>query len=157
MNNHAVTASDVMMSGFRWSYADKAYQQLNTLAIGEPLIVNTDTTGGPGVHWVTLVKLPGNKIYLYDPLGPDNERVTSDGIPINLRFDYIYPYKSQLQSTGHCGYFAIYVARLIRKLARLNRLTALTLTDTIQSEFGRSADWGDAKRIAASGIIDRIM
>ena len=152
MQDHAVTASEIVKAGFKWSYADQADRRLRTLAIGEPLIVNTDLTGGEGVHWVVLTRLPAGHVYLYDPLGPTNDRVTSDGTPSDLPYTHTYPYESQLSSTGHCGYFAVYVARIIRRIARHTQLTPLAMTNAIKAEFGRSADWGDAKRVAASGV-----
>jgi len=78
--------------------------------------------------------------------------VASDGSAIDLPYTHIYPYESQLSTTGHCGYFAVYVARIIRRLAQHDRLTPLAMTNAIKAEFGRSADWGDAKRVAASGV-----
>jgi hypothetical protein len=166
MQDHAVTAGEIVKAGFKWSYADQADRRLRSLAIGEPLIVNTDLTGGEGVHWVVLTRLSGGHIYLYDPLGPSNDRVASDGSAVDLPYTHIYPYESQLSSTGHCGYFAVYVARIIRRLMRAagnrddsqsrtsqhDRLTPLAITNAIKAEFGRSADWGDAKRVAASGV-----
>jgi len=104
------------------------------------------------VHWVVLVRLSSGAVYLYDPLGPVNKRMTSDGTPSRLAYDHSYQYHSQLSTTGHCGYFAVYVARIIRRLVRLGRLAQTDLTNAIKTEFGRSADWGDAKRVVASGI-----
>jgi hypothetical protein len=115
------------------------------MPLGEPLIVNTDNTGGPGVHWVVMVKMrdedhPG--VYLYDPLGRNNKRVTSDGKPSKLKFDWVQWPASQLASTDHCGYFAIYVADLIRQVKpRIPEELGVQLDDA----FGTGPDWGDAR------------
>ena len=52
MMRHLVTGTDIRERGFEWAYADTARKALRSL---QPLLVNTDVTGGPGVHWVTLV------------------------------------------------------------------------------------------------------
>jgi hypothetical protein len=142
-----LNARDIERAGFKWAYADQANRKLNTMPLGEPLIVNTDSTGGPGVHWVVMVRQyeeMGTKpaVFLYDPLGDDNERLTSDGKPSKLKYDLLYGPASQLASTDHCGYFAIYVADLIRKD---RSKTADEYDIPIRRAFGDSPDWGDAK------------
>jgi hypothetical protein len=151
-----ISSRDIEANGFEWSYANT----IPSLRIGKPIIVNTDLDGGPGIHWITLVKLANGVTYIYDPLGARNQRVSSDGtrttdtITKGKRVAY-YPYASQRASTTRCGWFALYVANLIRKLHRGNRTStpsAIDITNMIKEHFGRSADKKD-EEVLASGFI----
>jgi len=120
---------------------------LNTMPFGEPLIVNTDNTGGPGVHWVVMVRMSDEDdghqgVFLYDPLGNDNKRVTSDGKPSKLKYEWVQWPASQLASTDHCGYFAIFVADIIR---RVKPRIPEELGELLDEAFGTGPDWGDAR------------
>lgn len=120
------------------------------LRLHEPHIVNTDRTGGPGVHWIVLVKLRHGIIYLYDPLGPKNRLVDQYGRSVRslIKANRQYPYETQIDTTSHCGYFAIFVARLIQDMVKSgSELTPTTITKAIEAHFGQSADWGDVKRM----------
>ena len=154
-----ISSRDIEANGFEWSYANT----IPSLRIGKPIIVNTDLDGGPGIHWITLVKLANGVTYIYDPLGARNQRVSSDGtrttdtITKGKRVVF-YPYASQRASTTRCGWFALYVANLIRKFMRANpvsamrKLSAIDITNMIKERFGKSADKKD-EEVLASGFI----
>ncbi len=74
---------------------------------GYPIIVNTDTSNGPGVHWIVALRLPNGEPYVYDPLGPQNNRIGSQMIPADVfpnrafgQKPHFYPYRSQLKSNS---------------------------------------------------------
>ena len=69
-----ISSEDLDRLNLPWSYVDQVKLRLH-----EPLIVNTDLSGGPGVHWIVLVKLRHGIVYMYDPLGPKNRLVDHYG------------------------------------------------------------------------------
>jgi hypothetical protein len=116
-----------------------------------PIIVNTDTNHGPGVHWICVVNLPNDILYVYDPLGKSNQRVDSNGEDVSYYLDeyhniYYYPYPSQMTSSTQCGWFSIYVADLIKKYKKSIHSSS-DLDALIQSKFGKTADPGDQRLI----------
>jgi hypothetical protein len=112
------------------------------------------------------VKLANGVTYIYDPLGARNQRVSSDGQETTITITkgkrvVFYPYASQRASTTRCGWFALYVANLIRKLMRATPLrgipkaidtTANDITNMIKEHFGKTADKKD-EEVLASGFI----
>jgi len=140
-----IVSSDIERNGLPWAMVDEF-----DLRSGHPVVVNTDRKGGPGVHWIVLTPLESG-VHLYDPLGPRNERVDSqgravDGIVARRAGDrvYIYPHTSQLSRSTLCGWFAIYVARLITTLvSRHPKVTPRDLDSLIESQFGLRADAKD--------------
>lgn len=122
----------------------------NEIKTNEPIIVNTDTDDNNGVHWIVIVERPTQKLYIYDPLGKKNKRVNSQGQSVNtfLSGGRFYPYESQLKTTTNCGYFAIYVAKLLKEYLDENpNATNGELDNIIINKFGTSADFGDAKLV----------
>ena len=57
----------------------------------EPLIVNTDLSSGPGIHWIVLYPVD-NICYIFDPLGENNYRLY-DNIKINKIREYGLKFK----------------------------------------------------------------
>lgn len=140
--NKLVSSTDIERRGFDWAYAD-TYETSE-----DPIIVNTDLSGGPGVHWIVVVQLSDGP-YAYDPLGPRNDRRASDGTSVKQYFKGLrwFPYTSQLGSSDHCGGFALYIAGLIRSMMKKKPLTSKDVDRLIVSEFGKSADHGDEVRL----------
>jgi hypothetical protein len=136
--------------GFKWYSCDNIPKNLS---IGKPIIVNTDFAGNKGVHWITMIRLSEGS-YMYDPLGKTNSRVTSGGQLIDHLLiknkTYVYPFESQMVSSDDCGYFSLYVARLMKKAFRQNpNLTCKQLDQIIQRKFGKTADRGDVKHLSS--------
>jgi len=119
---------------------------------GFPIIVNTDTSNGPGVHWIVALRLPNGEPYVYDPLGPQNNRIGSQMIPADVFLNrdfgekpHFYPYRSQLKSNSLCGWHAIYVANLITEGIQNGLESPQEIDRLIESKFGRTADGGDVR------------
>lgn len=151
-NHDQITAEDIEKAGYRWQYID---QPIINQTIMQPFIINTDKTGGPGVHWICAVKLPKNILYIYDPLGAGNLRVDSSGNNVSKylnkstkdrRSVHYYPYPSQMISSTQCGWFSIFVADLIKKYKK-DHQSPSTIDALIQSKFGKTADPGDQRLI----------
>ena len=107
-----ITSNDLKHFGQPWAMADEIAAKLQE---GQPLVVNTDLAGGPGIHWITLFRM-GRKTLLFDPLGKDNcrdndavireqiGRTGSEAEVMNLRV--------QAKKSTHCGFFALAAAQL---------------------------------------------
>jgi hypothetical protein len=126
-----VSGGDIEKSGIDWKCIDNFH-----LSNGKAIVVNTDTSAGPGIHWIVLVRL-GDALYVYDPLGPHNNRVhwaEHNGKEILMPSDPImesaarrykissivfYPHKTQLDKSDHCGQFAQLVAGIVNQLNKV--------------------------------------
>lgn len=167
-----IDSGDIESNGFNWCNADWIDFRVRA---NEPFLVNTDLKGNPGVHWLACVVLRSS-VYLYDPLGPKNKRIDSNGQPTmttfritlarNLRNQrstksisrvsfHLYPFASQIETTTRCGWFAIFVADLLRSyLEKHPNATASDLDALIESKFGTSADPGDEELVGDAFGID---
>jgi uncharacterized protein YneF (UPF0154 family) len=137
--------------GFKWYSANTIPKDLK---VGQPIIVNTDLKSGFGVHWITMIKLDPKNKYVYDPLGKNNPRISGQGQLVDsLLLDkstHLYPYESEMRSSKDCGYFAIFVARLMKKaFARNPSVTSDQIDALIQKKFGKTADKGDVKHLSS--------
>lgn len=142
-----INSDDIERLGYKWSMIDK-YKPTD-----EPVILNTDTSENSGVHWMTAIAIDGT-LYIYDPLGPRNERVTSQYEKIDLNLEYIartnglslhfYPHASQMLNNQLCGYHALYVAQLIKRAIDQGvALTPAKIDGAIRKVFGCNADMSD--------------
>ena len=128
--------------------------------MNEPVIVNTDTQEGPGVHWIILVRLKSepDALYLLDPLGPENARVTHNlddassimnqrARQLGINQIVAFPFNLQSKKTAHCGQFAEALAETIRDIIKKYKNPSLDLlTDIVANVFGTNAKGGE-KRI----------
>ena len=142
-----VSSDDIARRRLQWASIDNFAQYLTRANI--PCVTNTDISTSEGIHWITLVRV-SKTVCIIDPLGPDNERPYDDmmfGAIRDLNCDaHIFPHKFQLASSSSCGYFAMYVAELIKSLAKP---TPQSIDNAVERAFGDSADTGDLQRIAA--------
>lgn len=121
--------------------------------IGEPVIVNTDHKDGQGIHWMVIVKLNRGRVYIYDPLGPSNNRISSDGTSTDeylqgSRFKvHYFPYASQFKSSDDCGYFAIMIGLTFKNFLNRSNISNRTLDNIIKKIFGTSPDVSDVKKL----------
>lgn len=152
-----ITSLDIERNGFRWFNIDTIP---SALPVGEAVIVNTDRSSGNGVHWMTLVRLNEKTYYLFDPLGPKNERVESDGsadvdrlLARAVRPGIVnhYPHAVQQHSDVLCGFHALYVAGLIRDGANW---TPAKLTKAIDAHYiDHRAKSDDSKGAQANALV----
>ena len=76
-----INSEDIKKNNLKWSMVDNI-----KLSYKEPLIMNTDISSGPGIHWIVLY--PVDKVcYIFDPLGENNFR-PYDKIMIEKLNDY---------------------------------------------------------------------
>jgi len=115
-----ITSDDIESNGVRWCMADTADKCLAGRARA-PFIVNTarsdDSSGG--LHWITA-RLFGKRAFVFDPLGPRNQRPNDALLTDSLKragAEKIveFPFAVQDKATTHCGWFALAVAKLIRR------------------------------------------
>lgn len=140
-NSYLITENDIRNNGLKWCCIDTLEKCLNDTVF----IINSDLSNGVGQHWFTIY-LKNDLAYIIDSLGPNNYRQYDNimfKILINNGFKIrFYPYKFQMNNSNKCGFFSIYVAKLIQKM----RYPSF---DVIEHEliklFGRSPDMDDEK------------
>jgi hypothetical protein len=142
-----VTSQDIEKSGLGWASIDNF-----ELVQNEPIVVNTDSSNGTGIHWVVMVKLNPRTMYIFDPLGPTNIRTTSTGEKADplmihrakqqgIKTIYYYPHKLQMKDSFHCGQFSQMVAKIIEQyLASSKGVGSLELDDLINEFFDKRPD-----------------
>lgn len=84
----------------------------------DAFIINTDKSDGAGIHWITMYP-KDNTLYIIDSLGKNNER-PYDKIMFKIIKQHglkpvFYHDNFQYADNSHCGWYAIYVAKLINK------------------------------------------
>jgi len=126
----------------------------------ESIILNTDLSGNPGVHWIVLTGLKNSFAHIFDSLGSKNPRKDADGnITDKILFDrlrsqgynriHFYPYKVQLIDSSACGNFSIFTAKLIQSLLKEDpNLSPESLDSAIISQFGKTASQKDERLLA---------
>ena len=108
-----ISSEDIKRNNLKWSMVDNI-----KLSYKEPLIMNTDISSGPGIHWIVLY--PVDKVcYIFDPLGENNFR-PYDKIMIDKINEYelkikFYPGRIQFKNSNLCGYFSIMIAKYLKK------------------------------------------
>lgn len=108
-----INSEDIKRNNLKWSMVDNI-----KLTYKEPLIMNTDISSGPGIHWIVLY--PVDKVcYIFDPLGENNFR-PYDKIMIEKLNSYdlkikFYPGRIQFKNSNLCGYFSIMIAKYLKK------------------------------------------
>ena len=108
-----INSEDIKKNNLKWSMVDNI-----KLSYKEPLIMNTDISSGPGIHWIVLY--PVDKVcYIFDPLGENNFR-PYDKIMIDKINEYdlkikFYPGRIQFKNSNLCGYFSIMIAKYSKK------------------------------------------
>ena len=113
-----ITSNDLTSHGQPWAMADEIAGKLHPKGVREakqPLVVNTDLSGGPGIHWITLFPM-GRKTLIFDPLGPENRRDNDSVIREQIRRTgseaELMSIRVQAKKSTHCGFFALAAAKL---------------------------------------------
>lgn len=145
-----MTSADIESAGHHWAMIDTLGHVLQRVPLGDPVITNTDTSSSVGIHWLVVIQWKPNELYIYDPLGKNNNRVTaagssSDAFLYAMKSVYYFPYKSQMISSDDCGYFAIMVSDALA--AGAIRKNPKEYDKIIISLFGREADRGDVAKL----------
>jgi hypothetical protein len=149
-----INAQDIERAGFPWRYIDNI--EPRDLEANRAIIVNTDREDGPGVHWIAIIPLHNREVFIFDPLGANNSRVDSAGVPSmnELKLDLhrakfrMYPYAVQMKSSTHCGWFSLYVAKMLQDHLIVHpKASARELNALIEDKFGRSADPADEREM----------
>ena len=108
-----INSEDIKRNNLKWSMVDNI-----KLSYKEPLIMNTDISSGPGIHWIVLY--PVKEIcYIIDPLGENNfrpyDKIMIDKInEFGLKIKF-YPGRIQFKNSNLCGYFSIMIAKYLKK------------------------------------------
>ena len=118
-------------------------------------IVNTDVSSGGGTHYIVLY-IKNNECYIIDPLGKNNFR-PYDNIMMEKLQNYdvsFYPYKFQMDRSVHCGWFSLYVCKLIKylKYPDINKLTK-----ELVRIFGKTADVADELQLVKAFGVQKKM
>jgi len=107
-----ITSQDIERHGVPWCMTDEVAENIRNKPV---LIVNTDLSGGPGIHWLCLF-VRDNEVEIFDPLGPENKRSNWDILLEEIRSSgmgvHIMPIRAQAKKSSHCGWFSLAAARL---------------------------------------------
>lgn len=109
-------------------------------------IINSDISAGNGIHYFVCYIYQPFHIFVIDSLGNKNiGQRPYDKIFLNILNDnnfniQFYNYKFQQNNSVHCGWFAIYICKLIQKL---NYPSIDILKNKIIDIFGKTADDDD--------------
>jgi hypothetical protein len=136
-----INGNDITKNNLKWAMVDKFAPLLRN---EEAFIINTDLSSGNGIHWVVLYPR-GNICYIIDSLGQDNDRPNDDILyetieDAGLKAKF-YPHSFQFLDNSMCGFFAMYVCKLINK--NKNADVFKMVTDV----FGTDADDGDIQKL----------
>jgi len=124
---------------------------------GKAVLCNTDIHTGNGIHWIVVLPVSRDFAYIFDPLGANNVRVSSNGLQttntivrntgaMNVHF---FPYRVQDKGNSLCGWYSIYVARLFNDfIQRGGEPSAANLDSLVISQFGKSATRDDILKLA---------
>lgn len=141
-----INSEDIKKNGIAVGSADKF-----KLHDREPIIINTDLSGGPGIHWIVLVPIDEH-VYIIDSLGPDNYRPNDATMLSKLNqmgYDYsVYDGTYQYANDSLCGFFAIYVANLVKNFG--NDITPRQLFELVYDAFQDTPDDGDIQKLIES-------
>ena len=136
-----ISGTDINNNGFNYASSD---DWLTKIRENIPLIVNTDVSSGPGIHWIVFL-LRGKTVYVIDPLGPNNYRpyqgvINQLASKNGLSLKY-FPGEFQFDDNSSCGWFSVYVAKALQLI---NPKDPFKL---VEKYFGLTADDGDIKRL----------
>lgn len=129
-----IYSTDIERLGFKWGMLDDIDHILSTHNKGLfTFLLNLDYNGNSGTHWTTVTIDNDNKyIYYFDPLGNKNDNKYGHNDQIEARTSvprelyqaskkYGYknvwtnPFNTQFLKSWMCGYFALYIASIMRK------------------------------------------
>jgi hypothetical protein len=134
-----INGDDIHLNKIKWASVDNFAHLLKSQ---DAFIINTDLSSGPGIHWITLVNR-NKMVHIVDSLGKNNHRQYDDIMKQQLKgYDYQF-YDGYFQKIDNtmCGYFAIFVAKLINSLPDKDPF------QLVESVFGRTADAGDILKL----------
>ena len=142
----------IQSQGFDFAMADQIGSKLQE---GIPLIANTDLSSGQGIHWICIYP-KDQYAMIIDPLGSKNFRPNDQIMFEQIEQAGYQPFfwngKLQTMNSVLCGYFAIYVAKMIKGA---NSPSQNDVHDMIDQHFGRTADQEDVKKlISGFGLTD---
>lgn len=134
--------------GLKWCCIDQLEENIKCHM---PVVVNTDISTGPGIHWICIVEID-EVAFIIDPLGPDNFRPYDELMfkqfsEMGLK-PVFYNGKFQFKSSTVCGYFSMLIANeLIKLKKRKYHYTIEDADKVVNQAFGRTADKGDLETI----------
>jgi len=134
-----INSDDCEKNMITWSMVDNLH---NVMYDREPVCLNTDLSSGAGIHWICVYPRD-NIIYIIDPLGPKNYR-PYDSIMYNQMYGHkvkFYPGKFQYDDSVLCGFFTIYVCKMLQHNPECN------VFEEVEKVFGDSADDEDIQKL----------
>lgn len=135
-----ISGHDIKANGLQYASIDTIQSKLR---LHHPLIVNTDLSSGGGIHWFVLYPT-ANKVVVIDSLGQYNERPYDNVMLEQIGRHVFYPGRYQYDNSNQCGWFAIYVAKL---LETHQPTTVREVFKLVKQAFGRTADDGDLRKL----------
>jgi hypothetical protein len=109
----------------------------------KPFVVNTDVSSGFGIHYIVLCKLDNN-CYICDSLGKNNYRPYDNIMLKTIKNNGLnciwYPFKFQVKTSVKCGWWSIFVCKLIQNL---QNKSPQNITENIKKFVGKTAEISD--------------
>lgn len=132
-----INSDDIQNNGLSWCCIDTMPQWLK---LEVPFVMNTCLSDQAGIHWVAccLIKERGTPtLYLYDSLGKDNLRPNDRLMKQTLKDKgielYLHDDKAQFDTSVWCGWFAIFICKMMQQLPYLS---IGTINNMITKHFG---------------------
>ena len=79
-------------------------------------VVNLDDSDGPGSHWVSMIKMKGNKYLYFDSFGVVPPQTLLDSLEIDPHKLLFNDQQIQTITAKNCGYYCILFAYYYTKL-----------------------------------------
>lgn len=131
--------SDISANGIPVRMIDNFDDTLSNNA--NAFVLNTDVSSGPGIHYIAVIRIAKNKVFIIDSLGKNNYR-PNDDLMFQTFKDHgvswqFYPYKFQVNDSTRCGWWAVWTIKLVLSL---DRMTPRSITNALVAYVGKTAD-----------------
>lgn len=125
----------------------------NELKVGNVFILNTDLSVGRGIHYIVMYVYKPNKVFIIDSLGSKPKGRPYDAVmkqildENNMTWKF-YPYTFQTDDSKLCGYWAIWVVKLIEELKKhYYHPSPKLIIHELQEHFTKSASVENNKEL----------
>jgi hypothetical protein len=140
-----VDSNQIEKDGFEWFFRNGLPQTLND----DVYIYNLDSVGRSGTHWTCFV-LQFPTIFYYDPFGTGlngypPEELRQFGRNNGFKIIYANEWDNQHIKSQLCGYYALYVAHMLKK--HLGNLTENKFDSLLTQAFDHHPTTNNVNKI----------
>ena len=152
-----ITSKDIERNGLKWSMIDTFAPLLKHDR--KAFVVNSDKETSQGRHWFVMLPID-DVVFIVDSLGKNNKR-GNDGLMLKIIKDngfipQFYNGAFQYSNDSMCGFFSIYIAKMLNKYqgkVDQGKLTPEIASRLVEKAFGKHPSEKDIFRlIKAFGV-----